>query len=435
MVCSNCGSSFEKSKKFCPDCGYSAKPSAEDRLDSGEFSGAPVSTAMMRAESDDDYALAAFSYRQPATPAEHNDDIGFEEKPKNKKNMMIKMLAPAVALTLVVSILVAAWNIFLAVNPQVRIAKALEKTLFASKGITFELTVNGEETVAGNLVFGKNTFESDLFAEGADGERIICDNGRLFIGLDGGCYTVDMPEICAELAKDLEEIENGNVTEIVETLEEKYGVEVTPKQVADWAENLIKNKTLNEKVIKEIWNTVAVPVIATYFDVDNKDVPKYTDVKNIISGALKKGIGGEAFKLVDTQKKNGIKYYNCEVVPSEIMQGMLAYVLDCKKLQPILDAQMPDGTVLRDAVENKLETIESGKYDGDIYEKVEVTFGIKGGCLVLLKAGDTEFKITEADKKYDAQADYEKYSDAAQDVKEFSLDALAEKLLNAVKGR
>lgn len=433
MVCSNCGSSFEKSKKFCPACGYSVKPSAEDRLDSGEFLGAPANTVMMRAEADDDYALSAFSYRQPATPAEHNDDIGFEDKPKNKKNMRIKLLAPAVALTLVVSIVVAAWNIFLAVNPQVRIAKAFEKTLFASKGITFELSEDGEKTAAGNVVFGKNTFASDLFIETADGNRIICDNGRLFVDYGGSCYAVDMPDVCAELAKGIEEIESGNVTKVVDALEDKYGVEVKPEQVANWAENLIKNKTLNEKVIKELWNTVAVSVIATHFDIDDKDVPKYSDIKSIISGALKKGIGSEAFKLINTQKKNGVKYYECEVVPSEIVEGMLGYVLDCKKLQPILDAKNADGTTVRETVENKLELIESGKYNGRIYEKVEVRFGIKGGYLVSLKAGNIELEIREANKKYDAAADYEKHSDAAQGVKELSLDALAEKLLNAAK--
>lgn len=429
MICSNCGNPVDGSRKFCQVCGYPVKQVAEDSVDTGLFSGTPASynaITDMNAYHNEENTINKLSYPQPATPAESNNDIGFEEKPK--KNIAKKLITPIVALVLVVAIVFGAWSAFLAFNPEIKIARAIEKTLFNTKSFAFEVSADGTEVVSGYVAFGKTTFVSDFAVELYNGLNVVCDDGQLLFPVSrDGYYAVDMPEVFAELTESLDDVitqvVGGNSDEVVEMLENRYGVTTTPEQVAEWAETLIKNKTINEKVIEEIWNTVGVPLVASEFDLDEKDVPNYKDIKSIISGALTKGIKGDAFKVTDTSSSGGVKYYECEILLPELAKGMLEYALDCKKLEAILDVEF-DGYSWREQLEDYLEMFENEDYPEYLDEEIEFTIGLKNGYIVAAEYEDIEIEISDINKKHDAKDDYEEASENVYQKRDIGLDDL-----------
>lgn len=429
MICSNCGNPVDGSRKFCQVCGYPVKQPAEDRADTGLFAGTPASynnVADLSAEQGDDYSINKPSYPQPATPTECNNDVGYEEKPKKK--MFKKILIPVVALVLAAVIALSGWGIFLAVNPEVKIARAIEKTLFNTKSFSFEATLGDTEVASGYVAFGKTTFTSDFAVELYNGLNVVCDDGQLLfpVGREG-YYAVDMPGVFSELTEGLDDIitqfVGGNSEELVAMLENRFGVTTTPEQVAEWAETLIKNKTINEDVIEDIWNTVGIPVAAKEFDLDEKDIPNYKDAKSIISGAFTKGIKGDAFKVKDTSSSGGVKYYECEIVPAELMKGMIKYALDCKKLEAILEIEI-DGYTLKDQLETYLEVLEDEEYPEYLDEEIEFTVGLKGGYIAAVEYENLEIEISDINKKYDAKDDYDDAAEKVYRKEDLGLDDL-----------
>lgn len=438
MICSNCGSVVDGTKKYCHVCGYPVQQPAEADVDA---------TAMAAPSDGMDYAApdvnnsefteggyavsSAPAYAQPATTSGPSYYAGFEEKPK--KNNIPKILIPIVAVLLVVIIAFGGWGIFLAVNPQVKVAKAVEKTLFKTKSFSFELSADGYDVAEGYVAFGKTTFTSDFFVEIED-MGLVCDDGQLLVPYSGNEYiAIDLPEVFAGLTENLDDVLSdfvgGDAEEVSEMLEDEFGVEVTPEKVTEWAETIIKNKTINEKVIEEIWNTVAIPVAAKYLDLDEKDIPDYDDIRSIIAGALTKGINGDAFKVEDTSKKDGVKYYECEVDLYELAKGMLEYALDCKKLEGILEAEQ-GGETLREFLEDTLDDIDEDYFPDD---PVEFTVGIKNGYLVAVEFDDLEVKISEINKNHDAKEDYAEVEDDADSVIEFDFDTLKDEFLGGKK--
>lgn len=116
MICSNCGSFVDNSKKHCNICGYPVQQAAEADLDavlaaSGASDYAHNGTDTLV----NDFVINAATVRsQPATPAEHSNITGFEEKPKKKKRKML--LVPVIAVVLAAVIALCAWGIFFAFN-------------------------------------------------------------------------------------------------------------------------------------------------------------------------------------------------------------------------------------------------------------------------------------------------------------------------------
>lgn len=439
MICSNCGSAVDGSKKYCHVCGYPVQPSSEVDLDATMAAPGPDYANLNNGEfSGGDFGVNGMPARpQPATPAEHSNFTGFEEKPKKKG--LKKLLIPVVAIVLVAAIALGAWGIFLATNPEVKIARAIEKTLFKTKSFSFEISADGYDIAEGYVAFGKTTFTSDFCVEAED-MKIVCDDGQLLVPYGGvqNYAAFDLPELFAELTEGLDDVlsdlAGADSEAFAEELEKQFGVEVTPDQVAEWAETLIKNKTINENVIEEIWNTVGIPVASKYLEVDKEDIPDYDDIKSIIAGALTKGIKGDAFKVADTSKKSGVKYYECEVIPAELMKGVIEYALECKKLEAILEVEIDsDGTTLKENLEKTLEMLEDGDYPERLDEEVEFTVGIKDGYLVAVEYDELEVKIADINKKHDAKDDHADVEDDAADVEEFALDELIEEMVGGRK--
>lgn len=441
MICSNCGSSVDSSKKYCHICGYPVQQTAEVDLDATMASSGGLDYANHDVNNGEffggDFGVNGAPARpQPATPAEHSDFTGFEEKPKKKG--LKKLLIPVVAIVLVFAIALGAWGVFLAVNPEIKIARAVEKTLFKSKSFSFEISADGYDIAEGYVAFGKTTFTSD-FLVGLDGMEIICDDGQLLVPYSEGEYlSLDLPEVFADLTEDLDnvlsELAGGDSEALAEKIENQFGVEVTPDKVAEWAETIIKNKTINEKVIEEIWNTVAVPAAAKYLELEAEDIPDYDDVKSIVSGALTKGVNGDAFKVADTSRKNGVKYYECEIIPSEVMKGVCEYALECKKLEAILAYELnSDGTTLKEAIEEALELLKNEEYPEYLDEEIEFTVGIKDGYLVAVEYDELEVKITDINKKHDAKNDYAEAEDNANGVEELDFEKLKDTLIGSRK--
>ena len=256
----------------------------------------------------------------------------------------------------------------------------------------------------------------------------MCDDGQLLfpVGREG-YYAVDMPGVFSELTEGLDDIitqfVGGNSEELVAMLENRFGVTTTPEQVAEWAETLIKNKTINEDVIEDIWNTVGIPVAAKKFDLDEKDIPNYKDAKSIISGAFTKGIKGDAFKVKDTSSSGGVKYYECEIVPAELMKGMIKYALDCKKLEAILEIEI-NGYTLKDQLETYLEVLEDEEYPEYLDEEIEFTVGLKGGYIAAVEYENLEIEISDINKKHDAKDDYDDAAEKAYRKEDLGLDDL-----------
>ncbi len=430
MICSNCGSSVDGSKKFCQVCGYSVKPVADDGLDTGVFSGTPASsnsTALVNAYQGDDYSINKPSYPQPATPAEHNDDIGFEEKPK--KRLPKKLLVPVAALFLAVTMAFGAWGVYLEANPTIKLANALKKTLFDSKSFAFEISYDGDELADGYVAFGKTTFTSDFVVD-IFGKTLTCDDGQLLVPYGKREYVaVDMPEAFEEIAEELDdvirEITGDDSDEAVSYLKENYGVEVTPEQVAVWAESFIEDKTVNESVIEEIWNTVAVSVIASKLDIRGDDVPDYSALKGILAETVKKGISEEAFRIEEKYKEDSVKYFVCKVNVPELEKSVIEYTLGNKKLEAILDASYEGSeNTVRENLELQLKELENSED-----KEVEMVLGIKDGFLTYVKYGDMlEIKLTDINKNHTADEDYEQVRNEAYLIEELEFDEIIDEL-------
>ncbi len=434
MICSNCGSSVDGSKKFCQVCGYAVKQITDDGLDQGVFSGTSASgNAALKTNADqpDDLIINKPSYPQPATPAEHNDDIGFEEKPK--RNLHKKILIPVVALILAATMAFGAWGIYVGVNPEIKIAKALNKTLFDSKSYAFEFEYKGKELAEGYVSYGKTTFGSDFVVD-AGFIEITCDNGRLLVPYGLREYVaVDMPEFFEEFTENLNEVifelSGKDAEETAAYLETTYGIEVTSEQLAKWAETIVSNRTVNEKVVEELWNTVGVPVAATKLEIEESDVPDYGEFKGILADIMKNAINDKAFRIEDKYKEDGVKYYVCKINPHELEKCVIEYALTSKKLEAVLGAKADpdDEKTIRETLESRLKALENG--DDSYREDVEMILSIKDGYLTSVKYGDVfEIKLTDINKNHDAKEDYDRVRKKAYLIEELEFDEVIDEI-------
>ena len=433
MFCSNCGNTVDASKKFCHVCGFPIQKAADENYDSPtEFTENPgTQNANAASQSEAGYtqsAMADYGYQ-------NSSEALYDKQPK-KKNLK-KLLIPVIAIVLVAVIALGGWGIFLSANPEVRIAKAAEKTLFSTKSFAVEVSYDGETLGEGYVSFGKTTFTSDFFAE-IDGEKIVCDDGQLLMPLGDGSYiSADLPAFFAELKEGLDELVSmvaggGSADEIAEEINDRFNTNISPEKVLEWAENLIKNNKINEDVVAEIYNTVLVPGLAAEFDIEEGDIPNYKKLKSIIGQAFVKGINGDALEVKDTKTKNGIKYYEVEVNPIELAKGLGEFALECKDLEAILEVEV-GGVTAREALEEFVEEatdyIEDDDYDPK-EETYEFTVGIKNGYLVAVEFEDFEVKLTEINKKHDAKNDYEDVDGDADEVIEIEdLEQLASELM------
>lgn len=412
MICSNCGNTVDGTKKFCHVCGYPVQQPADENYDSPtEFAEIPGN---QNASAVAQPAMADYGYQ-------NSSEALFDKQPKKKNLKMI--LIPVIAIVLVVAIALGGWGIFLAANPQVRIARALEKTLFSAKSFAVEVSYDGETLGEGYVSFGKTTFTSDFYVE-IEGEKMVCNDGMLLMPMGDGTYvSADLPAAFADLKENLDEIigmfTSGESADVIaDELNERFDTDISPEKVLEWAENLIKNKKINEDVIKEIYDSVLVPAVSAEFDLDEGAVPNYKKLKKIISNAFIKGFKGDALKVKDTERKSGIKYYEVEVNTAELAKGMIEYALDCKDLEGVLDIEF-DGATVREFLEDMLEEVtdfmDSDDYDPDD-QTIEFKVGIKGGYLVAVEYEDFEVTLKEVNKKHDAKKDYEEVEDDADEV-------------------
>lgn len=427
MICSNCGSNVDGSKKFCHVCGYPVQQPADENYDSPtEFAELPGNQNINVGYTQS--AMADYGYQ-------NSSEALYDKQPK-KKNFK-KLLIPVIAVVLVVAIALGGWGIFLAANPQVRIARAVEKTLFSAKSFALELSYDGEKFGEGYVSFGKTTFTSDFYAEFQD-MQIVCDDGQLLMPIGSSYISADLPSLFAELKEDIDEIaamiagsESADV--IAEEINERYSTDITPEKVLEWAENLIKNNKINEDVISEIYDTVLIPAISAEFDISEDDIPNYKNLKKILGKAFIKGFNDEALKVTDTERKNGIKYYDVEINIIELEKDMAEYALECKDLESLLEIELGGETVreaLEAFVEEAADYTDSDEYDPDD-STVEFRIGIKSGYLVAVEYEGYEATLTEINKKHDAKNDYEELEGEANEVVE--LDSL-EQLLGGFFG-
>ena len=428
MICSNCGNVIDGTKKFCHICGFPVQQRADENYDS------PTEFTEISGNQN-----AGMGYAQPALADygfQNSSEMLYDKQPKSKN--LKKILIPIVAVILVAVIALGGWGIFLGANPQVRLASAVEKTLFSSKSFAVDVSFDGETFAEGYVSFGKTTFTSDFYAE-IDGEQIVCDDGRVLVPVGDGTYiSAELPVFFAELKEDLDDlvgmIAGGESADVVaDQLNDRFNTDISPEKVLEWAENLIKNNKINEDVISEIYDTVLIPAASAEFDVDTGDIPTYKKLKKIIGDAFIKGFEGDALKVVDIENKNGIKYYEVEVNMVELAKGMAEFALDCKDLEGVLDVEFDGETIrehLEELVEEATDYMDSSDYDPDD-ETVEFTVGIKGGYLVAVEYEELEVTLKEVNKKHDAKKDYEDVEGDADEVVE--LDSVDE-LLNQMMG-
>ncbi len=436
MNCLNCGAPVDPTKKFCQVCGYPVEAAPAYNGDApSEFADVPFSQNPAPA-----YTQAP-EFGQPAAPAYNQQSAPAAKAPK-KFNLGKNALIPIVAVILVIVLALSSSAIYTASKPQIKIASALEKTLFSAESFNLEVEIEGETLGEGYVAFGKTTFTSDFYADvGMAGVEVVCNDGNLVVNFGGNCVEVSLPDAFATVQSELDEIistfnSDLSAEEIVEMAKEEYGVEITPEQVMDWAENLVKNKKLNEDVIKDIYNEVGVYVIAKELEIDVKEVPTYKEVKKIITGAVTKGINGDGFEVTDKNSKDGVKYYNITLHPGELYISMVEYILDCKQLEGVFESEM--GEEAREDFENNLEELKEAKEDDEeeFLEntgELDVTIGIDGGYLVYFEIEDRiAITLSEINKKHDAEEDYNSVVDDAEAHTKVDLDNIDE-AINAVE--
>lgn len=430
MNCLNCGNPVDPSKKFCPVCGYPVQAAPANNGNAPtEFADAPV------------YQNPAYSqapgYSQPAAPVYNQQAApNTAAKAPKKFNLGKNILIPVVAVILVIVLALSGSAIYMAAKPQVKIASAVEKTLFSAESFNVEVEIEGETIGEGYVAFGETTFTSDFYADVAfEGFKVVCNDGNLVVDFGGQCLEVSLPDAFATIQSELDDIisainSEASADELVDMVNDEYGVEITPEQVMDWAENLIKNEKINEDVVKDIYNTVGIPFIATELEIEEKEVPTYKEARKILTGAVTKGINSDGFEVTDTKTKDGVKYYDVTLHMGELYISMIEYILDCKQLEGIFESDM--GKDARDELEETLEEVKEAKEDGDEeFEEQEAEFiiGIDGGYLVYFEIEDMiAVTLSEVNENQDAEEDYNSIIDDAEEHSKVDVENFEEEI-------
>ncbi len=352
MFCQRCGTAFEQGA-FCPNCGTPVN--TQPAVNTGE-----EPTTIMGNEPVAPQAPVQFApYAAPSAP---------QQKPEKKKINAKPIIIAATAAVVVAAIVIGSVAVAFTSKPQVKIFQAIYNTLVKSDSFDFEFEFvdSGESSYYGkwsdkysgngSVDFGATTTETELYIqascvytsdslESTESYYAAVSGGKGVAGYveddgDGEFFGGDIANIAESAFSDidsvLDELYYGGSEEAKDELEEY--TEIGFEKIAEWAMDIICEKGINEDVVEEIYNSLAIPFVDGELGIDEEVIPSYNKVKDILTKFITKGLNDEALIVNDKYTEDGIKYYEIELDLLECMDCVIAFAQDDKDVQEILAA-------------------------------------------------------------------------------------------------
>lgn len=298
-------------------------------------------------------------------------------------------------------------------NDEGKIIAAADRTLFGSSGLSVEVKEDGYYTYFdGSISFADILAMSGLSLDIPEMDiRIGADNGKVYVLNDEykEYVTIDIDEILSPSSGEFDtlvtELTDHSVDEWVERLSQN-GINVDFAKVAGWVKSLV-NGSINEDVIAEIFDTVAIPYIVYCFNNNGidanlkvSDIPDFKTLKGIIYDFF---LDGHASSALDIET-NGNKY-EVTVNFKAFIKSAVDYLKNHDKLQKLANTEI--GQYVIEEVESEIGYIDDG-------ESFTFTVEITDGYISYVEFYDIEITISDFNN-VDTKKGYEAIVDDAGD--------------------
>lgn len=292
-------------------------------------------------------------------------------------------------------------------NDEGRIIAAADRTLFGSTGLSVKVKEDGETFVDGSINFADVLATSGLSLKIGDGEiRIAAKDGKVYVVNDDEEYfTIDIEKVLAPSADEFDrlitEITGHSVDEWIGVLS-KIGIEVDFQTVAGWVKALI-NGSINEDIIAEIFDTVAIPYFVHMakmggMDIEKSDIPDFKTLKEVIYDFFLDGHASAALDIVTVGNE-----YEITVSLKKFVESAIDYLEGHEKLQKLVNSEV--GQYFLKEIKDELD------YIGDS-ESFDFTVKINDGYISYVSFFDIEVTISDFNN-VNTEDDYKVIADDA----------------------
>lgn len=295
-------------------------------------------------------------------------------------------------------------------NDEGKIIAAADRTLFGSSGLSVELEEDGETLFNGSISFADLLAMSGLSVEIDDeGIRLAADGGKVYVVNDDykEYFTLDIAEILSPSSDEFNalvtEMTGHSVDDWIGMLSQ-MGIDVDFKKVAGWVNSLV-NGSINEDVIAEVFDTVAIPYLvyilnAEGIDISESDIPDFKTLKGIIYDFFLDGHASSALEIDENDDE-----YEVTVNFKALAENAVDYLKSHEKLQKLVNSEI--GQYVIREFEEELYYIDS---DDSITFTVEIT----DGFISRIEFYDIEIKLSDFNN-VDTKDDFEAVVDDADD--------------------
>lgn len=288
-------------------------------------------------------------------------------------------------------------------NDEGEIVAAVDRTLFGSSGFSVQLREDNGMFFNGSIAFGESLAKSGLWFDIEDEIFGAAYDGG-FICADGDEYGV--ADIAALLSTSEVELDDffieffgADTQEMLRYVEEEFGAEfdVDYQKLMGWIENII-NGGINEDVVAEIFDTVAIPLAVAWaneegINITETDIPDFKTLKNILYDFFLDDHAAEALDIqVDGNE------YTVVVDLGKLGRYALDYLTNHKALQSLANNE-----VVAAVIEEAYDYL----YECEIYlDPIEFTVEIEDGYIKSVEIYDLKAIFSDFNS-VDVKGDYE----------------------------
>lgn len=295
-------------------------------------------------------------------------------------------------------------------NDEGKIIAAADRTLFGSSGLSVKAEDDGYTMFDGTISFSDLLSLSGLYLEVDDSEmRLAAEDGKVYVVNDyyEEYFTLDIEKILAPSSGEFNalvtELTDHSVDEWIEMLS-GIGIDVDFKTVAGWVNNLV-NGSINEDVIAEIFDTVAIPYFVYMLgtqdiEINESDIPDFKTLKGIIYDFFLDGHASAALDIVNDGDK-----YEVTVSLKKFVESALNYLEGHEKLQNLVNSEI--GQYFLKEVREEFDYVDDG-------ESFTFTVEITDGYISYVEFYGIEVRISDFNS-VDTKDEFEAVVDDTKD--------------------
>lgn len=295
-------------------------------------------------------------------------------------------------------------------NDEGKIIAAADRTLFGSSGLSVKAEDDGYTMFDGTISFSDLLSLSGLYLEVDDSEmRLAAKDGKVYVVNDyyEEYFTLDIEKILAPSSGEFNalvtELTDHSVDEWIEMLS-GIGIDVDFKTVAGWVNNLV-NGSINEDIIAEIFDTVAIPYFVYMLgtqdiEINESDIPDFKTLKGIIYDFFLDGHASAALDIVNDGDK-----YEVTVSLKKLVESALNYLEGHEKLQNLVNSEI--GQYFLKEVREEFDYVDED-------ESFTFTVEITDGYISYVEFYGIEVRISDFNS-VDTKDDYDSLVDDAKD--------------------